>query len=62
MAGGKSVGVSGQDGGRRQLTAEGPEGTSWGEGNALCPDGGGGYMGMSICQNPLNCTLKMGIF
>ena len=34
--------------------------TSWGDGHILHLDQGNGYMGISTCQNPLDCTLKMG--
>lgn len=35
---------------------------SLGDENVLYHDCGGGYVGIYIYQNSLNCTLKMGIF
>ena len=41
------------------LTAEGQEGASQGDGNVPYLDYSGGYTIVHICQNSSNCTLKM---
>ena len=45
----------------RGLTAKGQEGTFWVM-KMLPLDWGGVCMDVYICQNSLNCTLKMGAF
>lgn len=40
----------------------GHTGISGDNGNVLCADCGGGYMGVSMCQNLVKCTIKMGDF
>lgn len=38
---------------------KGAQGNFWGDGNILYLDYGGGSMGVYICQNSWNCTLKV---
>lgn len=38
---------------------KGSEGTYWNAKNVLCLDLGGGYMGVYMCKNTLNCTLRI---
>lgn len=41
-----------------ELITEEHEGTFQGDENELCPDFGGGYMTVYICQNLQNCTRR----
>lgn len=41
------------------VTDEEGEGIFWGDGNVLCLDLGGSYMGEYMCKNYLNSTLHI---